>query len=81
MWSNSPNVDLLIRSGVARYLEFRCLEHTYLYQNNTLQLVSTTVTITTSVLLKSITIFENENTREKDTMLIIREFGSGSQGW
>eukprot|EP00029_Vermamoeba_vermiformis_P006908 TRINITY_DN2838_c0_g1_i1.p1 TRINITY_DN2838_c0_g1~~TRINITY_DN2838_c0_g1_i1.p1 ORF type:complete len:539 (+),score=162.50 TRINITY_DN2838_c0_g1_i1:52-1617(+) len=39
MWSNSPNVDLLIRSGVARYLEFRCLEHTYLYQNNTLQLV------------------------------------------
>lgn len=42
MWSNSPNVDLLIRSGVARYLEFRCLEHTYLYQNNGLQLVSTT---------------------------------------
>jgi RAB protein geranylgeranyltransferase component A len=39
MWSNSPNVDLLIRSGVARYLEFRCLEHTYLYQNNGLQLV------------------------------------------
>jgi hypothetical protein len=37
LWSNSPNVDLILRSGVGRYLEFKCLDKIYLWIQQSLQ--------------------------------------------
>lgn len=41
LFSSGPEVDLLISSGVARYLEFKIVENTYLHLDGELQLVCT----------------------------------------
>ena len=39
LWSNGPEIDLLVRSGVAKYVEFRCYQHAYMLADNGLQQV------------------------------------------
>lgn len=39
VWNRSPLVDTLIRSGVSRYLEFKCIRSSYIYINGALQVV------------------------------------------
>lgn len=39
VWASSPVIDVFIRSGVSRYLEFRSIQHCYLYLDDALQQV------------------------------------------
>jgi len=39
LWSQGPVIDLLIRSGVSRYLEFKCLEQSLMVMEGTLRQV------------------------------------------